>query len=103
MNQLRYQSLPSPLGPLLLLADDADRLRGLYLPDHRGAPSAGIGRHDAGGVINRAAVQLDEYFSGNRTTFDLPLATCGTPLQEQIWAALRSVPFGRTTTYGRIA
>jgi methylated-DNA-[protein]-cysteine S-methyltransferase len=103
MNQLRYHSLPSPLGPLLLLANDADRLCGLYLPDHKGGPSAGTGRHDAGGVIQLAAVQLDDYFSEVRMTFDLPLATRGTPLQEQVWAALRSVPYGRTTTYGRIA
>jgi methylated-DNA-[protein]-cysteine S-methyltransferase len=103
MNQLRYHSLASPLGPLLLLANEADRLCGLYLPDHKGARYAGTARHDAGGVIHRAAVQLEEYFSGIRTTFDIPLATCGTPLQERVWAALRSVPYGTTTSYGRIA
>ncbi|HUZ28972.1 MAG TPA: methylated-DNA--[protein]-cysteine S-methyltransferase [Solirubrobacteraceae bacterium] len=103
MNQLRYHSLASPLGPLLLLANEADRLCGLYLPEHKRAPSAATARHDAGGVIDRAAGQLEEYFSGIRTTFDLPLATRGTPVQEHVWAALRSVPYGRTTTYGRIA
>jgi methylated-DNA-[protein]-cysteine S-methyltransferase len=102
MNRLRYHSLPSPLGPLLLLANDADQLCGLYLPEHKGRP-AGTGRRDAGGVIHGAAAQLEEYFSGIRMTFDLPLATAGTPLQEQVWAALRAVPYGRTTTYGRIA
>jgi methylated-DNA-[protein]-cysteine S-methyltransferase len=103
MNRLRHHSLPSPLGPLLLIANDADRLCGLYLPDHKGAPCAGIGRRDAGGVIQGAAVQLEEYFSGIRQVFDVPLATRGTPLQERVWGALRSVPYGRTTTYGAIA
>jgi methylated-DNA-[protein]-cysteine S-methyltransferase len=103
MNSLRHHSLPSPLGPLLLVADDADRLRGVYLPDHRGGPSVPPGRRDAGGVVNRAAEQLNEYFAGDRTAFDLPLATAGSPLQEQVWAVLRAVPYGTTTTYGRIA
>jgi methylated-DNA-[protein]-cysteine S-methyltransferase len=103
MNSIRHHLVPSPLGPLLLTADDADRLRGVYLPDHRGAPPAAPGRRDAGGVIHRAAGQLDQYFAGERTAFDLPLATAGSPLQERVWAELRAVPYGTTTTYGRIA
>ena len=87
----------------MLVADAADQLCGLYLPDHRGGPAAAPGRHDAGGVIDRAAGQLGEYFAGNRTAFDLPLATSGSPLQERVWAELRAVPYGTTTTYGRIA
>jgi methylated-DNA-[protein]-cysteine S-methyltransferase len=102
MNPLRHRSIPSPLGPLSLVADDADRLCGLYLPDHKGDHDA-PGRHDAGGVIHHAAAQLDEYFTGDRTAFELPLVTAGTPLQERVWAALRAVPYGVTTTYGRIA
>jgi methylated-DNA-[protein]-cysteine S-methyltransferase len=103
MNSLRHHSVPSPLGPLLLIADDADRLCGLYLPDHQGGPAAAPGRHAAGGVIDRAGAQLDEYFAGERTAFELPLVTAGSPLQERVWAALRGVPYGTTTTYGRIA
>jgi methylated-DNA-[protein]-cysteine S-methyltransferase len=103
MNSLRHHFVPSPLGPLLLVADEADRLCGLYLPDHKGVPAAAPGRHDAGGVAAAAAAQLDEYFAGERTAFHLPLATAGSPLQERVWAALRAVPYGTTTTYGRIA
>jgi methylated-DNA-[protein]-cysteine S-methyltransferase len=87
---------------LLLVADDADQLRGVYLPNHKGAPAA-VGEPGAGGVIDRAAAQLGEYFAGDRTAFDLPLATAGSSLQERVWAALRGVPFGTTTTYGQIA
>jgi methylated-DNA-[protein]-cysteine S-methyltransferase len=103
MNSLRYRSIPSPLGRLLLVADDADRLCGLYLPDHRGGPGRGPGRERAGGVIDLATAQLDEYFAGHRTRFDLPLITAGSTLQERVWAALRAVSYGTTTTYGRIA
>jgi methylated-DNA-[protein]-cysteine S-methyltransferase len=103
MNFLRHHFVPSPLGPLLLVADSADRLCGLYLPDHHRGPARAPGRHQAGGVIDRAAVQLDEYFTGDRTAFDLPLATAGSLLQEHVWAVLRTVPYGTTTTYGQIA
>jgi methylated-DNA-[protein]-cysteine S-methyltransferase len=103
MNSLRHHFVPSPLGSLLLVASDADQLCGLYLPDHKGGPAAAPGRHDAGGVIDAAAAQLEEYFAGDRTVFHLPLATAGSSLQEQVWAALRAVPYGTTTTYGRIA
>jgi methylated-DNA-[protein]-cysteine S-methyltransferase len=102
MNSLRHHSSPSPLGRLLLVADDADQLRGVYLPNHKGAPAA-VGQPGAGGVIDRAAAQLGEYFAGERTVFDLPLTTAGSRLQELVWAALRVVPFGTTTTYGQIA
>jgi methylated-DNA-[protein]-cysteine S-methyltransferase len=102
MNSLRHHSSPSPLGRLLLVADDADQLRGVYLPNHKGAPAA-VGQPGAGGVIDRAAAQLGEYFAGERTAFDLPLTTAGSRLQELVWAALRVVPFGTTTTYGQIA
>jgi methylated-DNA-[protein]-cysteine S-methyltransferase len=103
MKSLRHHSVPSPLGPLLLVADDADRLCGLYLPDHLRGPALGPGREQAGGVIDRATAQLDEYFAGDRTSFDLSLMTAGGHLQERVWAALRTVPYGTTTTYGRIA
>lgn len=100
---LRHHTIPSPLGPLLLVADDDDRLRGLYLPGHHRGPATGPGRADAGGVIDGAAAQLQEYFAGDRTAFELPLATDGSPLQERVWAALRAIPYGTTTTYGAIA
>ena len=103
MNAFRHHSVSSPLGPLLLVADDADRLCGLYLPDDRRAPAAASGRHGIGGVIDRAKAQLDEYFAGERTAFDLQLATAGSPAQERVWAALLVVPYGTTISYGRIA
>ncbi|MBN2206269.1 MAG: methylated-DNA--[protein]-cysteine S-methyltransferase [Candidatus Aminicenantes bacterium] len=47
--------------------------------------------------------QLDEYFRGVRTEFDLPLNLAGTPFQLEVWRRLRQVPFGATTTYGALA
>jgi methylated-DNA-[protein]-cysteine S-methyltransferase len=103
VNTLRHHIIPSPLGPLMLVADDADRLRGLYLPGHRRGPALPPGQRETGGVIDHAASQLNEYFAGDRTVFDLSLVTAGSPLQERVWARLRSVPYATTITYGQIA
>lgn len=50
-----------------------------------------------------AVSQLTAYFAGDLHTFDLPLAPQGTPFQQQVWAYLQTIPYGRTTTYGSIA
>ena len=50
-----------------------------------------------------AKKQLDEYFAGRRTRFDLPLAPCGTPFQLRAWRALQEIPYGVTCSYGEQA
>ncbi len=45
--------------------------------------------------------QLDEYFAGNRTAFDVPLTLTGTPFEEASWTYLRSIPPGETRTYAQ--
>ncbi len=47
--------------------------------------------------------QLTEYFSGQRTQFDIPLQAKGTAFQQSVWKALQEIPFGKTQTYGEIA
>jgi methylated-DNA-[protein]-cysteine S-methyltransferase len=47
--------------------------------------------------------QLLDYLAGRRREFDLPLAPAGTPFQVRVWAALRTIPFGETRTYGQLA
>ncbi len=54
-------------------------------------------------VLDCAAQQLDEYFAGERTEFDLPLAPSGTDFQRKAWAALRTIPYGETISYGEQA
>jgi methylated-DNA-[protein]-cysteine S-methyltransferase len=48
-------------------------------------------------------VQLDEYFQGVRTRFDLPVRLEGTPFQLEVWSALLDLPYGTTSTYGQVA
>jgi methylated-DNA-[protein]-cysteine S-methyltransferase len=54
-------------------------------------------------IIAKAIKQLEEYFAGKRTTFDIPLAPSGTEYREKIWQALTTIPYGKTTSYKDIA
>jgi methylated-DNA-[protein]-cysteine S-methyltransferase len=54
-------------------------------------------------LLLRARDQLQEYFDGQRTEFDLPLAPHGTDYRRRVWAALREIPPGTTRTYAEIA
>lgn len=60
---------------------------------------------EAGGspVIDEAKIQLDEYFAGARREFDVPLLFAGTDFQRRVWAALPTIPYGQTISYGEMA
>ena len=60
-------------------------------------------REESSPVLERTKAQLDEYFSGRRKAFDLPLRLVGTPFQKRVWRALQEIPFGETRTYREIA
>ena len=54
-------------------------------------------------LIKKASEQLKGYFAGGLKKFDLPLAPCGTPFQQDVWAALRTLPYCQPRTYADIA
>ena len=54
-------------------------------------------------VFDHVIAQLDEYFAGERTEFDVPLDPVGTEFQLRAWAALRRIPYGETRSYGEQA
>lgn len=54
-------------------------------------------------LIKKTYKELDEYFKGVRTTFDIPLELHGTPFQIKVWEALKTVPYGKTASYKDIA
>ena len=54
-------------------------------------------------MLAAAARQLAEYFAGGRQDFELPLHPGGTPFQQAAWAALRTIPYGATVSYGEQA
>jgi O-6-methylguanine DNA methyltransferase len=53
--------------------------------------------------LDRLETQLKEYFAGSRREFDLVLDLAGTPWQRKVWSALLEIPYGTTTSYGRLA
>ena len=92
----------SPIGKLALIADD-DLLRGVYFEQSRhGGPPDGL-KHGTNKIIDRTRRQLDAYFAGKRTEFDLPLGAEGTQFQKKVWKALTRIPYGATRSYGEIA
>ncbi len=100
---IHYQHIDSPVGPLLLAADeDGLRLIQFHSPRHPMArlPAWTEGEHV---VLHAARAQLDEYFAGARKEFDLPLAPQGTAFQKEVWHTLASIPFGRTLSYAQLA
>ena len=104
-----YLTMPSPVGELLLTAVE-EGLTSVWFEEHRhgGSVRAEWQRAETVGesaarALRAAREQLDAYFAGERTTFDLPLAATGTPFQERVWGALRTIPFGHTMSYGELA
>lgn len=92
----------SPVGPLTLVAENGT-LAGLYMNEQRHRPGdETFGAPDAS-LFTEVSKQLDEYFAGERTDFDLPLALAGTPFQQRVWAGLQDIPYGETVSYGWLA
>ena len=104
--QVRHTVIHSPLGELTLVADGA-ALTGVYFRHHWHPPTAdALGRYvepAADVLFAHAAEQLQEYLSGNRTLFDLPIAPAGEPRQRRVWELLPDIGYGETTTYGPLA
>ena len=97
--------LVSPVGLLTLVASDVG-LRAVLWPRHDGGVPASVAgaRLDHGNpVLAGAADQLRAWFDGSRRRFRLPLDPVGTDFQLAVWHRIAQVPFGATTTYGRIA
>jgi methylated-DNA-[protein]-cysteine S-methyltransferase len=119
-----HRTIASPVGDLVLTATETG-LTGVYFPTSRYHPAVrapspeepalsvakgrggqGVREKSAEGVqslLDRVEAQLNEYFAGKRTTFDLPLEPSGTDFQLSVWELLRKIPYGVTTSYGELA
>ena len=84
----------SPLGPLTLFAEEG-HLISLVFGDY--------GSYDDLPLFRTAREQLDEYFSGRRRHFTLPLRPEGTPFQCRVWSALCDIPYGWAISYRDLA
>ncbi len=111
MEKIKIARYESPIGGLML-GSHADRLCFCYrvTKNRQGTAVRRVCRslgaeYEEGmsGVTARAIAELDEYFAGRRTEFDVPLAFTGTPFQCAVWSDLMKIPYGTTITYAEQA
>ena len=111
---VHYDLFTTPVGPLLLLADDEGLIGVHFEPaegGHRidpawrraGEENAGTGATPAVATIVATRAQLTDYFAGARRSFDLPLVPRGTDFQRRVWQLLREIPYGQTISYAELA
>jgi methylated-DNA-[protein]-cysteine S-methyltransferase len=93
----RRAVMASPLGPITLV-EEAGYLTRLSWGDAASNPTS-----DASPLLGRARAQLEAYFRRERLAFDLPLAPDGTAFQQNVWQALRRIPYGETWSYAALA
>jgi methylated-DNA-[protein]-cysteine S-methyltransferase len=102
MPTVQHTVIDSPYDALTLVAVDGVLSR-IHMTDQRHRPAEETfgepDRRPFGEVIR----QLDAYFAGELTTFELPLKLIGTPFQLRVWEQLCLIPYGETRTYGELA
>ncbi len=101
-----YTTMESPVGELLLIGRPSPggvTLTSVTMAGQRYAPAVRDGWRRDPAAFAEVIRQLTAYFAGKLTTFSLDLAPRGTEFQQRVWRALDSVPYGTTTTYGRLA
>jgi methylated-DNA-[protein]-cysteine S-methyltransferase len=114
MNDYRFfvERVPTPSGTMLLVTDEQERLRALDWEDHevrmhrllRLHYGVQLTRLEANARVSNARRAVEAYYGGAVSAIDiLHVKTGGTDFQREVWTALRAIPVGETTTYGRLA
>lgn len=97
-----YSEIDTPIGPITIVSD------GTAITQLTMQPASGFVQNNGEWVrdderLADARAQLESYFDGRLTRFELPLAPRGTPFQLRVWNALSDIPFGATMSYGELA
>ena len=104
MTNLTSSTMPSPVGELTLVGSDAGLRAVLWPVEREGrvtfAEGTEPGEHP---ILAAARQQIDEYLSGDRSTFNIALDLVGTDFQIDVWQALAEIPHGETRSYGELA
>ncbi|MGW1205950.1 methylated-DNA--[protein]-cysteine S-methyltransferase [Streptomyces cyaneofuscatus] len=104
-----YTRVASPLGELLLVGESDGTAEGLRLvslsvPGQKGGAVVQDGWLRAPELFAGVVAQLEAYFAGRSTRFDVPVAEgVGTEFQRRVWEVVESIPYGRTLSYGEVA
>ena len=99
---LRYRTVPSSVG-LLTLAGVDSTLMHVRMAEQTHEPDRSDWEPAESDAFADVAEQLDAYFAGSLRTFDVDLQLGGTEFQQRVWAALQTIPYGETRSYGEIA
>jgi methylated-DNA-[protein]-cysteine S-methyltransferase len=97
-----FTQLESPVGPLLLAADEAGVREIRFVNGRHPTQPEPTWKSDRA-PLNETIRQLQAYFAGELENFDLPLAPQGTPFQLEVWRCLCQIPYGETISYGELA
>jgi methylated-DNA-[protein]-cysteine S-methyltransferase len=114
VNTTIYTTMDSPVGKLLVTGERDETAPGgvalsavkmeVWKAANRRELDPGVDAEweCAPEAFAHAVAQLDAYFSGELTEFDLGYAARGTGFQQRVWDEIKKIPYGTTTTYGRI-
>lgn len=103
-NHLQFE-MPSPIGKLFLIASDKGlceiswtKVKGIVTTTKPKSPSTPSEK-----FLAQAQKELNEYFSGKRKKFNVPLDVQGTDFQKKVWNQLSQIPYGETRSYKDVA
>jgi methylated-DNA-[protein]-cysteine S-methyltransferase len=95
-------SMKTPIGDLQIEGDD-EVITLVTLPGKADKPASVTPKGPLPAAVSKAVKQLEEYFAGERTEFDLPLDLEGTTFQKEVWSTLAEIPYGKTISYAELA
>jgi methylated-DNA-[protein]-cysteine S-methyltransferase len=104
-----YTKIDSPVGELLLVGEPSATAKGgvalasVSMPEHKGGAVVRDDWHRDPEGFAEIVRQLRAYFDGELRGFDLETTSHGSPFQMLVWKALEGIPYGTTTSYGKIA
>lgn len=98
-----HKTIESPVGNLTLVLTECGALCGLYMHEQRHLPAAERFGSPSETGFDDVAEQLAQYFTGERTQFELELDPAGTVFQCKVWQLLREIPYGETISYAQLS
>jgi len=96
--EFSYFTYTTKIGDITIQSDKT-ALKGIFFGTKNNLE--GVRQED--NLIKACHLQLEEYFAGSRTVFELPLNPEGSIFQKKVWEALLEIPYGETRSYGEIA
>jgi O-6-methylguanine DNA methyltransferase len=102
MTEILTSTIESPIGPLTLVARDGV-LTDVSMHDQRHGSPLPHGAITDDPWFKDVAAQLDAYFAGELSSFDVEMNLVGTPFQQNVWSRLCEIPYGETISYGELA